>query len=151
MLGAIEQGLRADDVGGRERCRVSKIRIDVFLRGGMDHAVDVVSVDTIGDVLGRNDVTLVEREVLTAIQHFVVGQGGAKIELVERGQVVMALIGDSQGSDDPRTSVRSLSVSSTFLARTSRTAGDGDRFRIYRDTSTIPENIATNYHEISNV
>ena len=76
----------------------------------MDYAVDVVSAETVSDVLGRNDVTLVEREVLTASQNFGVGQGGAKIELVERGQVVMALIGDSQGSDDPRASVRSLSA-----------------------------------------
>ena len=113
MLGAPEHGLGADDVGGRERCRVSKTRIDVFLRGGMDYAVDVVSAETVSDVLGSNDVTFVEREVLTAIQHFVVVQGGAIIELVERGQVVMALMGDSQGSDDPRT----VRISRRLLSR----------------------------------
>ena len=62
----------------------------------MDYAVHVVSAEIVSDVLSRSDVAVAGRETLTAIQHFGVVQGGA---MIHRKQVVVALVGVSQGSD----------------------------------------------------
>lgn len=68
----------------------------------MAYAVDLVSAEIVNNVLGGSDDTLVESEVLTAVQKFGVVQSGAIFGLVHREQVTVALIiwGISMGEHD---------------------------------------------------
>lgn len=103
-FGALEEELCAYDVGGGEGCWVLEARVDVGLGGEVDYGVDIVAAEAVCDVVCGGDVAPVEREIPTAVEHFGVIQCGAIIELVEGDEVVMVLIGDGEGSDDPRTS-----------------------------------------------
>ena len=80
----------------------------------MDYGIDAVSVETVGDVICRGDITFVETEIWATIQHLRVVQGGAIIELVKGDEFVIVLIGDSEGSNDPRTSVVSINIGYPF-------------------------------------
>ena len=107
-FGALEEDLRAYDVGGGKGCGVFEARVDVGLGGEVDDGVDIVAVEAACDVVCGGDVASVEREILAAVEHFGVVQCGAIIELVKGDEVVMVLIGDSEGSNEPRTSEGSL-------------------------------------------
>lgn len=70
----------------------------------MDYRVDVVSAEAVNNVISGRDISLVESEIWAPVQHFCVVQRGAIIEFVERDDVVMVLICNSKGPNNPRTS-----------------------------------------------
>ena len=76
---ALEEDLGTDDVRESERGRVLEACVDVGLSREVDDGVDVVSAEAGGDVFCGGDVSLVEREVLPAIQHLGIVQSGSII------------------------------------------------------------------------
>ena len=83
----------------------------------MDYGIDIVFLETAGDILGGSDTALKEGEVWALIERFCVSHGSPIVQLVEGNEVVVAFIGESKSSDNPRTSVANLLALGSILAQ----------------------------------
>lgn len=109
-LGAIQEDLRAHDVGCCKQSRIFEASVDIRLSGKVNNGVDIVLAKTADDIVSGRNVAFVKGEIRTGAQYFSVFQGSAVLELVEGDEIVIIWIGDCEGSKDPGTSTAILSV-----------------------------------------
>lgn len=100
VLGGLKKNVSAVDVGVGKLKGVTEAEIDVRLSSKVEDGVDVVGSQAVANVLGVADVTVVEGEVLHAVESPDVGHGCTVVELVEADNIVH-WVGDCKVSDDP--------------------------------------------------
>lgn len=124
---ALEQHVRAVDVGVREAVRVAEAQVDVRLRGEVQHGVDAVALHAVDHVGRVRDIALVEGEVGPVCEEGRVVEGGAVVELVEGDDVVRVGVGQREVADQPAgtKSLGQLLWFSPFPSFVARSMGEG--------------------------
>lgn len=101
----LQHNVGAVNVGGREAIGVAKTQIDMRLRSEVEDGVNLVLIETCGDIGRARHVSLEEGEVWLRVENMMVVQSCTIVQLVETDDVVLR-IGQNKMADQPRPTVR---------------------------------------------
>lgn len=110
LLGRLQDNVCTINVGVGECVGVAETQVNVGLSSEMEDGVNVVSLQTVHDLGGVCDITMVEGEVSFVVKGSSVVQGGAVVEFVEGYDVVGIGVGQGQMSYQPASTAEGLAI-----------------------------------------